>query len=563
MSNLDIIITTKKNNNISDGENKIYLQIKSYDNFLPKEIDKKTAFIKLDMEVLWPSKNDSEFFSKHEIENKKIIHTVLIGTDKKLKDFLIKMDEELLNIKLSQLKSIYSLSYFSQIHDEDTYRWLSTSHETNYLTFLKRIKDIATSLNIFNNLRNNKIYLMNNWSKILINSSATKYAFEKGYNIILSNINSPVYKIDSTERIELTPHQNPIEIKFTNTLGLQTPIHAIIGKNGSGKSYHLKEYLKLYFKNYEISDYNPKEIFSRIILVSNTVHDKDYTPSRICRDRSKRSNYHFISNTSLKHYNNIHTQGNKITLNSCIEDIIFREITRTGFFNKAQISDEVLEMLNLNFDIIVKNTILDHRINHVGSISEALDFFKYSQHQHEFSANLFNIADVNIEIKFRSGNDITELSSGQLTFLVKTLSILMTIETNSIVIIEEPENFLHPSLLIKFMRVLKKILIKTNSCSIISTHSPLVLRELPKEQVTIFSRFDNITSHRNPIIETFGADATELFQESFSDLETEASYRDTIRDFAKSEKSVDALLDKYSNLPTSLLTKIINEWRRK
>lgn len=562
MSNLDIIITTKKNTNISPSDNKIYLQVEpSYRNYLPKELDNKLAFTKLDMEVIWPSKNDSEFFSKHEIINKKIIHTVFIGPHKKLEDFLIKIENNDLNIKTSQLKSLYGLTFFSQIHDEDTYRWLSTSHEVHCLTFLKRVKDIATSLNIFNNLKKNELYFKNNWSKILINSSATKYAYEKGYNIILSSINSPVYTVERTEHLELISNRKSIKIKFTNKLGLQNPIHAIIGKNGSGKSYHLKEYLKSYFKNYEESYYSHKEVFSRIILVSNTVHDKDYTPSKICRDRSKRSNYHFISNTSLKHYNNIHTQGYKITLNSCIEDIIFREITRSGFFNKANISDEVLEMINLNFDISVNSTNLGSKIDNVRSVSEALDFFKQSNNK--YSTNSFNINDINTEINFISGDRITDLSSGQITFLIKTLSILMTIETNSIVIIEEPENFLHPSLLIKFMRILKKILNETNSCSIIATHSPLVLRELPKEQVTIFSRFDNITSHRNPTIETFGADATELFQESFSDLETKASFRDTIREIAKSERSVSALLDKYSHLPTSLLTKIINEWKRK
>ena len=139
----------------------------------------------------------------------------------------------------------------------------------------------------------------------------------------------------------------------------------------------------------------------------------------------------------------------------------------------------------------------------------------------------------------------------------------MTIETNSLVIIEEPENFLHPSLLTNLMKVLKKILIQTNSCSIISTHSPLVLRELPKEQVTIFNRHNNITSNRSPSIETFGADATELYQESFSDLESSAAYRESINEIAKSENSVDILLKKYSHLPSSLLNKIINEWRRK
>lgn len=320
----------------------------------------------------------------------------------------------------------------------------------------------------------------------------------------------------------------------------------------------LKKYLTNYFKHTEHYKHSSHEVFSRVILISNTVDDNGYTPSKISRNKSKRSNYHFISNTSLKHYNNIHSSGSKITINDCVENIIFREATRSGIFDKALIADEIINMLSLDVNIIVKNINNFHLVH---SITDVLTFFKNEGIRH--NPNVFNFADIFLDITFLSGTEKTSLSSGQNTFLIKTLSILMTIETNSLVIIEEPENFLHPSLLIKLMTILKKILIETNSCCIISTHSPLVLRELPKEQVTIFNRHNNITSHRLPSIETFGSDATELYQESFSELEASAAYRDTIHTMAKSENSVDTLLQKYSHLPTNLLTKIINEWRRK
>ncbi|MEA4512742.1 AAA family ATPase [Klebsiella pneumoniae] len=349
-----------------------------------------------------------------------------------------------------------------------------------------------------------------------------------------------------------------IRVSFTNNLKIDNPIHAIIGKNGSGKTHHIKRFLTQYFKNYGQRIYSTSEIFSRIILISNTVDDNGYTPSRISRNKSKRSNYHFISNTSLKHYNNINSGGSKININDCVENIIFREITRSGIFDKAIIADEIISILNLNVNILIKST---NSFQLVHSINEALDFFKNEKAIHNTS--VLNLSDVFLEITFLSGNEKTNLSSGQNTFLIKTLSILMTIETNSLVIVEEPENFLHPSLLISLMTILKKILTKTNSCCLISTHSPLVLRELPKEQVTIFNRHNNVTSHRSPTIETFGSDATELYHESFSELETDAAYRETIYTMAKSEPSVEGLLQKYSNLPSNLLTKIINEWRRK
>ncbi|WP_227318241.1 AAA family ATPase [Cedecea davisae] len=557
MSKQEIVLTSESDYHLTHApDNNIYLKINTYKEISIGELDQTNSILKLEAEIEWSNEiTNYELIKKYESKHKNITSIALIGSEGNLTKISENIRNGKLRIKIPQLKSLYNVHFFSQIYDEETYRWLLTTHEEKYLDFLKKIKDLAASTNIFNNLKNNKIASKYEPYKILIDNSTTNFAYEKGYKVILSSLDSPIYHMERTEKLYLPSTNELIPIVFSNELNIQNPIHVIIGKNGSGKSYHLKEYIKSYFKDFDYSSYNPDAIFSRIVLVSNTVDDKDYTPSKICRDKSKRSNYHFISNTSLKHFNNIYTQGNKITLNACIEDIIFREITRTGGFNKAVIADEILDVLNLNIEFSIT---APHSANIVHSVENALNFFRNS-----YMHYTLNLGDINIELLFRSGEEKTALSSGQNTFLVKALSILTTIETNSLVIIEEPENFLHPSLLIKFMTILKKILITTNSCAIISTHSPLVLRELPKEQVTIFNRYNNITSHRTPMIETFGADTTQLYQESFSELETNASYRETIYKIAKAESSVDELLSKYSHLPTPLLTKIINEWRRK
>lgn len=557
MSKQEIVLTSESDYHLTHSpDNNIYLKVDTHKELLVDELDQKNSILKLEAEIEWSNEiNNYKFISKYESNHKNITSIALIGSEGSLRKILENIQRRKLRIKIPQLKSLYNVHFFSQIYDEETYRWLLTTHEEKHLDFLRKIKDLAASTNIFNNLKNNKIAFKYELYKMLIDNSTTNFAYEKGYKVILSSLDHPIYHMERTEKLYLPSTKELIPIVFSNGLNIQNPIHVIIGKNGSGKSHHLKEYIKSYFKGFNSPSYNPDAIFSRIILVSNTVDDKDYTPSKICRDKSKRSNYHFISNTSLKHFNNIYTQGNKITLNACIEDIIFRETTRTGGFNKAIIADEILDVLNLNIEFSVT---LPHSTNIVHSVEDALNFFR-NNHMHY----TLNLGDINIDLLFRSGEEKTALSSGQNTFLVKALSILTTIETSSLVIIEEPENFLHPSLLIKFMTILKKILITTNSCSIISTHSPLVLRELPKEQVTIFNRYNNITSHRTPMIETFGADTTQLYQESFSELETNASYRETIYNIAQAEPSIDELLAKYSHLPTPLLTKIINEWRRK
>lgn len=559
MRKQDITLISQHNYPLPSYERNVYLSVRNDSDFFITKLDQKTSVLKLEAKICWDAKDKkNSFLTDHESKSSNYVHMVFTGNQTKLDDFLYIIKTNNLKINLSQLKSHYDLEFTSQINDEETYRWLSTTHELNYLSFLRAIKDAATSINVFKNIRNDKNFIKYNLQKFLVDNSATNYAYTKGYNIILSKTMSPVYEMKRASELFLPSNSNLIRVSFTNALKIDNPIHAIIGKNGSGKTYHIKKFLTHYFKNFGEVIYSTSEIFSRIILISNTVDDNGYAPSKISRNKNKRSNYHFISNTSLKHYNNIHSGGSKININDCIENIIFREITRSGIFNKAIIADEIISTLNLNVNILIKNT---NNFQLVHSIREALDFFKNEGALHNSST--LNLSDVFLEIAFLSGIEKTNLSSGQNTFLIKTLSILMTIETNSLVIIEEPENFLHPSLLISLMTILQKILTKTNSCCLISTHSPLVLRELPKEQVTIFNRHNNITSHRSPTIETFGSDATELYHESFSELDTNAAYRETISTMAKSENSVEGLLQKYSNLPSNLLNKIINEWRRK
>ncbi|MEG3588882.1 AAA family ATPase [Citrobacter youngae] len=559
MSMQNIFLTTQHNFDKSPLDHDIFLAINTDSDFPIIELDKNISSVKLVAQIIWKTENDkNHFISHYESKHSNNINMIFTGPQIQISLFINSINNNSLKIKLSSLKNQYNLGFTSQVYDEETYRWLATTHQFDYLDFLRKIKDAATSINIFKNIKYNNQFIKYNLHRLIIDNSATNYAYTKGYNIILSSIQSPVYNMERTEELSIPSSNKSIKIRFTNNLKIDNPIHAIIGKNGSGKSYHIKKFLSLYFKNIEYQSHISNAIFSRIILISNTVDDKEYTPSKICKNKNKRSNYHFISNTSLRHYNNIYSYGNKITINGCVENIILRELTRSGVFDKALIADEIIHVLNLNIDILFCSSTEFHLAH---SISEALSFFRHQIGTHK--SNSLNLADINLAISFRSGNEKTTLSSGQSTFLIKTLSILMTIETNSLVIIEEPENFLHPSLLTNLMKVLKKILIQTNSCSIISTHSPLVLRELPKEQVTIFSRHNNITSNRSPSIETFGADATELYQESFSDLESSAAYRESINEIAKSENSVDILLKKYSHLPSSLLNKIINEWRRK
>jgi energy-coupling factor transporter ATP-binding protein EcfA2 len=79
-----------------------------------------------------------------------------------------------------------------------------------------------------------------------------------------------------------------------------------------------------------------------------------------------------------------------------------------------------------------------------------------------------------------------EMSEGLLYFLA--FFVLQYLERVTILLIEEPENGLHPSRVMDVIRVLRS-LTETKALQVImSTHSPLVINELKPEEVSIVTR---------------------------------------------------------------------------
>lgn len=77
-----------------------------------------------------------------------------------------------------------------------------------------------------------------------------------------------------------------------------------------------------------------------------------------------------------------------------------------------------------------------------------------------------------------------QMSEGLLYFLA--FAILPHLRPNALLLVEEPENGLHPSRIADVVRVLRKISERTQV--VIATHSPLVVNELGSDEVSIVTR---------------------------------------------------------------------------
>lgn len=91
-----------------------------------------------------------------------------------------------------------------------------------------------------------------------------------------------------------------------------------------------------------------------------------------------------------------------------------------------------------------------------------------------------------------------EMSEGMLYWLA--FAIIQYLATPGILLIEEPENGLHPTRIAEVMRVLREVATRTQV--IVATHSPLVINELAPEEVTVVTRTPEHGTICTPLAQT-------------------------------------------------------------
>ncbi|WP_215196105.1 AAA family ATPase, partial [Escherichia coli] len=460
-------------------------------------------------------------------------------------------------ISLHEVKVKYKFDYICQM-SEDGYRYINNKLETvASLSLLRAIKDFGVNYNIIRNKSFLKKYSDKIFSTLLLDNTFSSYAFENGYKYFNAD-DGAVYQLQPpTKFIIYDEEKQPYKLKMESLLNINIPIHALIGKNGSGKTYLINKIIKQSIST-DLEIRSSGAVFSRMIVLSNTINDKCYRPANITKNKFKLNNYHFVSLTSEKYYNKLFPRGKKLTLFSLLEKIQKRDSNKRGNFEQGGLLDRVTQDIIPEFSFSIKTNLGEHIYNSFLELTRQYGLVNLNSNLDLITSSEIEYALPDEDIHFYKNNEPFTLSSGQLSFLVSMFSLISTIESNSLILIEEPENFLHPSLLTHFINSLTHILRDTNSIAIMATHSALVLREIPSAQITILHRRDNITNYKTPNIETFGADTHQIMIDIFGDLYSNAIFREELSNIAKN-KTIDELLVQYGDLPSDVLNKIIME----
>jgi hypothetical protein len=139
------------------------------------------------------------------------------------------------------------------------------------------------------------------------------------------------------------------------------------------------------------------------------------------------------------------------------------------------------------------------------------------------------------------------MSSGHKIVLLSITRLVELVDERTLVLLDEPEGHLHPPLLSAFVRALSDLLVKRNGVAIVSTHSPVVLQEVPKSCAWLLWRSGREARVARPEIETFGENVGILTREVFGLEVTRAGFHRLLKvAVAEPESDFDSVMAKFS-----------------
>ena len=151
------------------------------------------------------------------------------------------------------------------------------------------------------------------------------------------------------------------------------------------------------------------------------------------------------------------------------------------------------------------------------------------------------------------GQFLSRFSAGQEMFLFVVFATVANIRRESLILLDEPELYLHPNLEISYLRMLLTLLDTFESYAIIATHSALLAREVPSRNVTILRHGNPVSPIiSRPNIETFGADLTQISNEAFDDVLVKKPFETWLNDLIGKGKARDItfkdLIEEYGSI---------------
>lgn len=318
-----------------------------------------------------------------------------------------------------------------------------------------------------------------------------------------------------------------------------TNIHVLIGRNGVGKTHLIKNIIKciidknddLYGNLNDLSSPFGEISFTNVVFVSFSAFDKDIPIKKNNTDIPFR--YIGLGQNSSENPNeSISKSPNDL-------DKEFAESLRScllGSKSKFKLFENALDILES--DPIFENSGVRAFLGY------ADDIRKIPTNSNIYSASYEEQNFTNKAIKF-----FGKLSSGHKIIILTITRLIECVEEKTLIFLDEPESHLHPPLLSAFIRALSELMKYKNAVSVIATHSPVVLQEVPKSCVWKLKRYGENSLAERLRFESFGENVSLLTSEIFGLEVTNSGYHTILYDTVVKNKDKDyyTLLRMFNN----------------
>ncbi|WP_180161133.1 AAA family ATPase [Acinetobacter sp. YH12064] len=476
---------------------------------------------------------------------KKLGNIKVLSKNSKNTSTLFKKESNLVSEKIYNISDILDPAEFISIGEKfDYYKIIKSIFSSpQNERYLESICDIC-----FHRSNLEEYIQWEGYQSSFMRSNSSSAILNKGFQIALG-------QYIANKNFEITIDTlgdtfEPITFNFNKDRPIgESNICLLIGKNGVGKSHILKEISKLVtglspytntlpaFHKLIIIAYSPFENFYCHNQIFNMLDERYSSNSSKSKKSYKRKRMH-INEYSYIGFKN--EEGNfdldypaKRSIESLIKIIKYDQKNNWWKEEKTRflILKETLKLC-MDFDDIF---IIDNNNNET-LISNDLSLNKIKESSINYKTGLI----------FKKNNINLSLSSGQIIYSYILPSIMSEIEEESLLILDEPELYLHPELEVNLINMIKNILFETNSYSIIATHSSIIAREVERKSINILRKKDNITRVFKPSIETYGESIVRIIAEVFDDNYIEKPFQHEINKFINSNENFS--LDNIKNL---------------
>jgi len=383
----------------------------------------------------------------------------------------------------------------------------------------------------------------------LLRDMTSKKALEYGWLIIENRTLGKNISFDLNFKLENFDNEHKIEINFKDSIFPQN-INVLIGSNGTGKSQTLIYLIDELLGLGTTQQLNKIPVFNQIVVIAYSPFENFLVSLKDTKINIKSVYKYFGFRDENEEFHQ------KLPFVNSIDSIIsiINEDSEKDFFvdrpNKFETFITVIkkaidfdyigfeiEEVSSTFQTFSENSIIDNKYYVIKSKDDFLNELNINQNKIIKEQGII----------FYKNDKILTLSSGQQIFAHLISSIISSIREDTILLIDEPELYLHPNLEVELIELLKDLLDIYNSYAIIATHSSIVAREVSKDYITVLKKHDNKVEITRPPFETFGGDIERINSYVFFDKDIEKPYEKWLQKLVNDAGSYEEAIEKHKN----------------